>query len=153
MVKFTEYVNASSIWPTAKNHEDRGEKMGLLRGYNVEVRKDGQVDWLSAEWIYGDPNVVFNDEFHTWRTAEHGFEYTGRICFRGYGIEEYDSEERDFYIVEIEDEEISDGESEEYFEEPDDIDDDMVRSLYGMLYIRCVRETEKWNTANLLLIG
>lgn len=99
MVKFNDYVKASDIWETAKDHEDLGWRAGLVRGYNLEIIKDGKRDWLSAEWIHGEPNEEFNDGYHTWRTTEHGFEYTGRICFRGYGYEEYDSEKRDFYII------------------------------------------------------
>lgn len=99
MKTFTEYVPASAIWSTAKDYTDLGEIDGLVRGYNVEVQKGEEVGWLSCAWIYGDPNVYFNDDFHTWCREEDGLEYTGRICFRGYGLEKYDSEERDFYIV------------------------------------------------------
>ena len=105
MARFTEYVNASSIWETAKDYTDLGEREGFVRGYNVEVRKRDKTDWLSCAWIYGDPNDYFNDEFHTWCREEDGLEYTGRICFRGYGIEMWDSEERDYYIVMEDDEE------------------------------------------------
>ena len=103
MTTFTEYVNASSIWPTAKDYTDLGERPGFVRGYNVEVVKDGKTDWVSCSWFEGDPNIYFNDEFHTWLNAEHGWEYTGRICFRGYGVEMWDPEERDFYIIMEED--------------------------------------------------
>lgn len=103
MTTFTEYVNASSIWPIAKDYTDLGERPGFVRGYNVEVVKDGKTDWVSCSWFEGDPNIYFNDEFHTWLNAEHGWEYTGRICFRGYGVEMWDPEERDFYIIMEED--------------------------------------------------
>ena len=33
-----EYVNASSIWPTAKDYTDRGYIAGYVRGYNIEVK-------------------------------------------------------------------------------------------------------------------
>lgn len=100
MFKFNEYVNASSIWPTAIDHEDLGGKCGLARGYNIEVTKlDGMTGWMSCEYIYGEPEEEFNDDFHTWMYAEHGFTPTGRITFRGYHMEEYDYEERETYYV------------------------------------------------------
>lgn len=105
MFKITEYIPASQIWSTAEDHTDIGEIHGMMRGYNIEVAtKDGTVDWMSAEWIPGDPETVFNDEYHTWSRADWGLKPTGRICFRGYGEEEYDMEERDFYINPVPDE-------------------------------------------------
>lgn len=101
MLKITEYVNANQIWPTAKNFDDVGEIPGLMRGYNLEVEKNGEVHWMSAEWINGDPEKTFNDEYHLWSRSEWGFKPTGRVCFRGYGIEEYDAVERDTYIQPI----------------------------------------------------
>lgn len=103
MFKITEYVNASSIWPNAKNFKDFGSKPGLVRGYNIEViTRDGVTDWMSCEYIYGEPEKVFNDDYHTWSRMDYGFTATGRICFRGYGREEYDFEEREEYIVPVE---------------------------------------------------
>lgn len=97
-IQFTEYIKASSIWATAQDHTDLGERPGIVRGYNVEVRKGDKTDWMSCSWIHGDPNDYFNDDFHTWCREEDGLEYTGRICFRGYGLEIWDPEERDYYI-------------------------------------------------------
>lgn len=99
MLKFTEYVKASDVWATAKNYTDNGEVTGLMRGYNIEVEKDGQVDWLSSEWVYGTPEEAFDDDFHRWWFDDMGVKLTGRICFRGYGLERYDFEERDTYVV------------------------------------------------------
>lgn len=104
-VIFDEYVPANEIWPNAKTHIDRGHIIGYVRGYNVEVKqKDGTTTWLSAEWIHEEPIDEFNDEFHRWYYREHGWKPTGRIAFRGYGIEKYDPQERDFYIVHVEEE-------------------------------------------------
>ena len=102
MFKITAYVNASEIWPTAENHKDLGYKPGLVRGYNIEVTTSkGVIDWMSCEYIDGDPEEVFNDDYHTWSRDDWGFTPTGRICFRGYGLEEYDFEERDTFIVPV----------------------------------------------------
>ena len=100
MFKITEVVPASQIWPTAQDFTDKGFIPGLVRGYNIEVRKaDGTTGWMSSEWIEGDPEVVFNDEFHCWSRHDYGFTATGRICFRGYGFEKFDYGERDYYVV------------------------------------------------------
>lgn len=95
MYNFNEYVNASDIWPTAENHIDLGEIPGLVRGYNIEVKKGNIVDWMSASWFYGTPEAEYNDEFHRCYFEDLGVVPTGRICFRGYGSLEYDFEERD----------------------------------------------------------
>lgn len=104
-----EYVPASSIWPSEKDHVDYGAKMPLVRGYNVEVKRvsDGLVDWLPAEWINFSPEECFFDDFHKMYYGDLGLEMTGRLCFRGYGYEEYDIEEHDTFISMISDEDIS----------------------------------------------
>ncbi|MEE0929940.1 MAG: hypothetical protein UIM53_02985 [Acutalibacteraceae bacterium] len=99
MITFTEYVQPSTIWQGAEDFVDEGRKDYKLRGYNVEGIKDGKKDWLSAEWIYGNPEDNFNNEYHTWFYNMFGITLTGRIAFRGYGIEEYDADERETYII------------------------------------------------------
>lgn len=97
-----EYVKASEIWPTAKNFEDKGQRPDLLRGYNVEiVTKDGKTDFMSCTYIDNEPEEYFCDEFYQFYLNEYGFKLTGRICFRGYGREEYDPYERDTYIIPV----------------------------------------------------
>lgn len=108
MLKITEFIPASQIWPTAEDHVDMGEIDGLMRGYNIEVKveKTGEVDWMSAEWIYGDPETEFNDDYHKWSRSDWGLKPTGRVCFRGYGSEEYDFDERDTFVNLITDEKV-----------------------------------------------
>ncbi len=104
MFKFHTFVPASQIWPTAENHVDKGMALGLVRGYCVEVKlSDGSADWWSCEWIQSEPETEFNDDFHTWLWKENCVELTGRICFRGYGFEEYDFEEREHVVRPIDD--------------------------------------------------
>lgn len=105
MFKFTEYVPASTIWPTAEDHVDHGEIPGLLRGYNIEVKKGNIVDWMSASWFHGTPEAEYNDEFHRYYFDDLGVVPTGRICFRGYGHEEYDFDEREELVRPCSDEE------------------------------------------------
>ena len=103
MFKLREYIPASEIWSNAKTHIDHGSRSSLVRGYNIEVTtKNGTTDWLSCEWIHENPQECFNDEFHNWMYKEHNWIPTGRICFRGYGMEKYDPEERDYFVYPIE---------------------------------------------------
>lgn len=99
MFKFTEYVPANQIWPTAEVFVDNGYKPGYVRGYNIEVRKaDGTTYWESACWFAEEPEEYYNDDYHRWRYEDTCSEPTGRICFRGYGEEYYDFDERDYFI-------------------------------------------------------
>ena len=106
-LKIAEWVKPSDIWPTAKNPVDHGPKPGLLRGYNIEVRNQkGVVDWMSMACTYDEPEGAFGDAFNEpWRIESRkdwGLEPTGRITFRGYYTEEYDFEERETFIHEVE---------------------------------------------------
>lgn len=96
---FTEYVPASEIWHNATNFTDRGLKQGLVRGYNVEVRKlDGTVGWDSCCYIHSEPEEYFLDGYYKYFLEDRGATLTGRICFRGYGIEEYSLEDHDTFV-------------------------------------------------------
>ena len=99
MFKITEYVPASKIWSTATDYTDNGAKSGLVCGYNIEVvTAEGKVTWLSCEFIHGEPEEHFNNDFYIWAFEEHGWKPTGRICFRGYGEEVWDDYEREMVI-------------------------------------------------------
>lgn len=103
MLTIKEYVPASEIWATAKDYQDKGNIVGYVRGYNVEVTtRDGITDWLSCEYTYDDPEEHFNDDFHQWYFEENQWTPTGRISFRGYGEEYYDFEEHDTFIKVVE---------------------------------------------------
>ena len=107
MYKFTEYVNASDIWPTAENHQDKGERTGLVRGYNIEIKRpDGTTYWESCCWFGGAPEQYYNSDYYMWHFDEYECVPTGRICFRGYGEEYYDPDERDYFIKPVKDEEV-----------------------------------------------
>lgn len=99
MLNFTEVVLASSIWPNAKDYVDKGERPGLVRGYNVEINKNGEIGWMSASWIHGTPEDYFDSDFYRWHFEDMGAVPTGRIAFRGYGREEWDLEERDDVVI------------------------------------------------------
>ena len=94
------YVPANEIWSTATSYVDEGIRTGLVRGYNVEVAKsDGTTDWMSATYIRGTIEEYLEEEFTKWWYSDLGVTPTGRICFRGYGIEEYDDYERETFIL------------------------------------------------------
>ena len=96
---FTEYVPASEIWHNATNFVDKGAKEGLVRGYNVEVRKfDGTVGWDSCCYIQSEPEEYFLNGYYRYSLEDRGATLTGRICFRGYGIEEYSWEYHDTFV-------------------------------------------------------
>ena len=107
MYKFNEYVNASDIWPTATNHVDKGRRCCLVRGFNIELKKsDGTSYWESCCWFDGDPNTYYNSDYYQWHYNQCDAEPTGRICFRGYGEEYYDSDEHEYFIKPVKDEEV-----------------------------------------------
>lgn len=100
MLSCLQYVPANQIWSEAKPHIDAGERPGLVRGYNVEVTtRSGNVDWMSCAWIHGTIEQYLADEFTQYWYADCGVTPTGRISFRGYGLEEYDFDEGDTFIV------------------------------------------------------
>lgn len=86
-----EYIPASEIWPGAKDYDYEGPKDSLVMGYNVEVRKaDGTTSWDSCEYISVNIEEELNSEFKQWWYADRGVTPTGRICFRGYAVPNYD---------------------------------------------------------------
>lgn len=95
------YVPAKDIWPNAENYEDNGLKFGYVRGYNVEVSKNGKIDWMSCVWIKDTIEDYLNDEFTKYWYSDLGVVPTGRISFRGYGTEKYDYRERDTFVTNI----------------------------------------------------
>ena len=102
MFVLKEYVPANEIWEHATSFVDKGQMSGLMRGYNIEVTsKDNCTYWLSCCYTYEDPVDYFNDEFNSRFRKEHNLTPTGRICFRGYGREEYDTDERESYIIPV----------------------------------------------------
>lgn len=103
MLRINEVVKASSIWETAKDFIDEGKKDGLVRGYNIEVyrAKDDATFWMSCVYIYSDIEhyVNSNENYYGYYLDDMGVVPTGRICFRGYGVEEYSFEFKDTFIV------------------------------------------------------
>ncbi len=96
-----EHVPANTIWPNAENYVDNGHKEGYLRGYNVEVTtRKGKTDWMSCVWVRSIDDYVADPFTKLWY-QDLGVTPTGRVSFRGYGMEKYDYAERDTCIVGI----------------------------------------------------
>lgn len=92
IINKVKYVNASEVYPNAKDYSDYGYMAGLVRGYNIEVTETStnKTFWLACEYTYyKSPEDLINDDFHQYYFPEHGYIPTGRVCFRGYGQERY----------------------------------------------------------------
>ena len=77
---------------------------GFVAGFNFEVKnKDGEYNYTSCHFMEEHPDDYINnlhyDYFDSCRY--NGWEPTGRAVFRGYGIEKWNPEERDWYVEEI----------------------------------------------------
>lgn len=101
MFKFDVMVPANEIWPNAKAPVYKGVKSGLCTGWCVEVTTwKGETYWRSCDFTHFSPEEEYNNDFWTWHWEEAGENPTGRISFRGYYLQEYDVEERDYYYIE-----------------------------------------------------
>lgn len=82
---------------------------GLVCGWQFEfVNKDGKIGYNSVAyyegtpeeycetWLRFGPDALFEGE--RW----NGYEPTGRVVFRGYGSEYYDSEYREWFVRDVE---------------------------------------------------
>ena len=82
------------------NYPTMTQLPGLLRGFNVEITNDdGDVDYCSAVWTPGEADESNPDIFISIDLVSYnGWRPTGRLVFRGYGVDRYDFEEREEYV-------------------------------------------------------
>ena len=101
LLNVQEYVMADQIWKNADNHTDYGKKDRYIRGYSIELMKNGHPGWTRTHWIHNDPEVYFNTTTYKNNLLHQNCIPTGRICFRGYGIEKIDKIEiySDDYVI------------------------------------------------------
>lgn len=85
---------------------------GLVNGWQYEARNVsdkrfpvGKILYFSVSYQWGMPED--EEEFQSYHASNYGWELTGRVVFRGYAHEEYDLEERDYYVTDATDEEIA----------------------------------------------
>ena len=86
------YVNASEVYPNGNDCSDCGFIAGLVRGYNIEVTEisTNKTFWLACVYTYSkSPEDLINDDFRQFHFIKQGYTPTGRVCFRGYGLELY----------------------------------------------------------------
>ena len=90
-------VNASEVYPNAKDCSDYGYITGLVRGYNIEVTEAASDTTSNVTFTnFESPEDLINDDFHQWYFIEHGYNPTGRVCFRGYGQEMYSYDDEEY---------------------------------------------------------
>ena len=101
MYKFNKFVPANKIWPNTKAPKYKGVKKGLCTGWCIELNTlEGETFWHACTFAYSTPEWLFNHDFWPCYFEDNGWTPTGRISFRGYYIEGYDSDEYDCYYVE-----------------------------------------------------
>ena len=107
-----EYVAISDTatgW-TDNGAKDYGEIPGYVRGYNIEFmhRETGEINYNGAVWVNGTIEGYYQEQMDEWGDVGYtpfeterfgGWEPTGRAVMRGYAKEEYDFEERDYYVI------------------------------------------------------
>ena len=92
--------------------EFKGIISGYICGFNVECEKDGIIDCGSTCFTNDYEEILNPNENSVWNDLGisedllnlNGWKTTGNIVFRGYYIEDYDFEERDWYYTDASDE-------------------------------------------------
>lgn len=91
------FLNAHLNWNGIE--EFHGWIPGLYCGYNFEVKnREGRIDFMSCSFYAGTPEDYAADEFTTWYLENSGLTLTGRVLFRGYYEEDWDTECGDCYM-------------------------------------------------------
>ena len=93
--------------------EYKGMKDGLCYGWQYEVKDaEGQYHYTSVSWEEMSPEdyayMHVTDDGRSWLidSCPAGYEFTGRVVFRGYAKSYYDPDERDWYVVEVDEKEV-----------------------------------------------
>lgn len=89
------------------DNEYKGQIPGLSCGWEFEVKmSDGTLDSLSVIYEEATPEETVELNYLD-RSAEfHGYSLTGRVVFRGYGRNYYDTDYRDWCVITLTDEEV-----------------------------------------------
>lgn len=92
-------------WKEENDMKDLGVIQGYLRGYNIEIEKDGELDYVSCLYVHGELEDYLQSELDAYGVIiatdyaeSKGWKITGRAIFRGYYTEEYDPEEREWFV-------------------------------------------------------
>lgn len=98
----------SSTGYDIKDEEYKGVFDGLCCGWQFEFKNDkGELEYNSVCWYEGTPEeycdtwLRYGEEALFEIERYNGYVPTGRVIFRGYGKEYWDSEDRDWYIKKV----------------------------------------------------
>ena len=98
--KVIKVSESDANWPV-EDREYAGIIPGFVGGFNFEIAdKNGNLDYMSSTYISKSPTDFINNlgydyfEVVKW----NGYAPTGRVVFRGYAIEYYDSEEKEWFV-------------------------------------------------------
>lgn len=107
--KFEIIVNSQGPKYDIEDKTYYGQKPNLCCGWQFEFENEkGEINYNSVTWYEGTPEeyceswLQYGDD--ALFTGEHwnGWQPTGRVVFRGYAESYYDSEERDWFVKEVE---------------------------------------------------
>ena len=96
------------------DNEFKGMKEGLCCGWQYEFKDaEGKYHYSSVSWEEVTPEEYANKwqgyDGRSWLydLLPSDFEMTGRVVFRGYARSYYDPDERDWYVVRVDDKEVA----------------------------------------------
>lgn len=110
-----EYITVSDTntgWSSGNDNRNYGYIDGLVRGFNIEFqhKETGEITYNSAIYVEENIEDYYRERIAEWGSIGYepfsmekakGYEPTGRAVFRGYAVEKYDVEERDYYVEDI----------------------------------------------------
>ena len=68
-------------------------------GWQFELVRDGKAGWSDVKFFCGMPEECAAEQARYWDMI--GCEPTGTVIFRGYFVEEFDYEDRDFCYTQV----------------------------------------------------
>lgn len=116
IITIDEFLKKSGkTWSRDNDCEFKGIIPGYVCGWNVEAKRDGIIDAGSTCFTNDYEEILNPNESSYWNDLgisedllnHNGWRATGNIVFRGYYIEDYDFEEREWYFTDASDEIIN----------------------------------------------
>ena len=107
--KFEIIVNSQGPKYDIEDKTYYGQKPNLCCGWQFEFENEkGEINYNSVTWYEGTPEeyceswLQYDDDALFTGERWNGWQPTGRVVFRGYAERYYDSEERDWFVKEVE---------------------------------------------------
>ena len=109
VLSFEIIVNSDSYTGyTIEDDKYIGVIPGLACGWQFEfIRNDGKIGYNSVAYYEGTPEeycqmwLRYGEDALFEIERRNGYEPTGRVIFRGYGVEYYDTEYREWFIKDV----------------------------------------------------